>query len=167
MLQRMWSIRPGLQSIIPLLLDKTKISFQDKNVSVCKWASTSVCFWLTKKGSLMVVAEWSYCDLNWKDLSLGSTGPSLLCSAEKYKRIHIGYFYTFKFSIYELVEDSHFPNLIPSKCNTEPFFILLFYYKQNLYISCWTSARWPFPLLKLLPRWEQIMRTGCSISSAT
>lgn len=46
------------------------------------WVRTSVWFWPAKKASLMVVAEWSDCDLNWKDLSLDSAGPSLLCSAE-------------------------------------------------------------------------------------
>lgn len=28
---------------------------------------------------------------------------------------------------------------------------------------CLTSAGWPFPLLRLLPRSEEVMRTGCTI----
>lgn len=49
---------------------------------------TSVCFWLTKKGSLMGVAEWSDCDLNWKKLSLDYTVLCQLSSTERLQHTH-------------------------------------------------------------------------------
>ena len=45
------------------LLDKTNHAARyHRNVSLCASG------WLIRKGSLMVVAEWSDCDLNWKAL---------------------------------------------------------------------------------------------------
>lgn len=48
-----------------------------------------VCFWQTENAPLMGEAEWTDCDLKWKDLSLSSAVASLLSSVGWFQHTYL------------------------------------------------------------------------------